>query len=407
MNLKRTRLQILHEKTDLSQRAKTGVSLHCHTEHSREMMDFIPVYAEKIPIVSYFWKRERERYKRRFNKTIDFSTAFWSPPFPSKEVYSIEKDQINNSGLEAIISLTDHDCIDGNVNLNKEIANEAAPISLEWTVPFEYGFFHVGVHNLPKENAVELSKILIDFSFSEKPEKARLHELFEMLRDLPEVLVVLNHPLWDIEMVGKEKHYILLDNFIKEFGKWIHAFEVNGFRKWSENLAVMEMAESFNIPVVTGGDRHGCKPNTVINLTNAKTFAEFVEEVRVDKRSEIVFMPEYKYPLKSRQLNSFAEILSTYNHFPANRRRWFDRVYYDMQDGNGLQPVSIHWDKAGPPWLRASNKVLAFFGSPFVRPIFTLLRSRKDRVPKNFGQTNTKISGTEEITAKDLSSDAV
>ena len=83
-------------------------------------------------------------------------------------------------------------------------------------------------------------------------------------------------------------------------------------------------------------------------------------------------MPEYKYPLKSRQLNSFAEILSTYNHFPENRQRWFDRVYYDIGDGKGLRPLSVHWDKAGPPWLRISNKFLGFLGSPFMRPLFTI-----------------------------------
>ena len=31
MNLKRTRLHILHQPKDLSKEAKTGVSLHCHT----------------------------------------------------------------------------------------------------------------------------------------------------------------------------------------------------------------------------------------------------------------------------------------------------------------------------------------------------------------------------------------
>lgn len=407
MNLKKTRLHILHEKTDLSPKAKTGVSLHCHTEHSREMMDFIPVYAEKIPIVSYFWKRERERYIKRYGKAIDFSTAFWSPPLPSKEVYSIEKNQINDAGLEAVISLTDHDCIEGNLKINEETDNAVAPISLEWTVPYEYGFFHVGVHNLPKDNAVEIAKTLIDYSFSENPEKARLHELFAMLRDLPEVLVVLNHPLWDIEMVGKERHKVLLNNFLEEFGKWLHAFEVNGFRKWSENLAVIEMAEAMGFPVVTGGDRHGCQPNTVINLTNSKTFAEFAKEVRVDKRSEIVFMPEYKVPLKSRQLNSFAEILSTYKHFPENRRRWFDRVHFDIGDGNGLQPLSVHWDKAGPPWLRVSTKVLGIMGSPYMRPLFALTRHKRDRVPKNFEPAAPDQTGPEEIAANNLSSDTV
>ena len=50
MNLKRTQLHILHEKTDLRRKAKAGVSLHCHTEHSKEMMDFVPELCGQNPV---------------------------------------------------------------------------------------------------------------------------------------------------------------------------------------------------------------------------------------------------------------------------------------------------------------------------------------------------------------------
>lgn len=408
MNLNKTRLQILHKKTDLSQQAKSGVSLHCHTEFSKEQLDFIPIYTEKLPILSSLWLREKKKYTEREGREPDFSTAYWSPPLPPEEVYSIEQKQINEAGLEAVISITDHDCIDGNIRLNEQKKNEVAPISLEWTVPFEYGFFHLGVHNLPKENAVELSKTLIDFTFSENPEKARLHELFAMLRDLPEVLVILNHPMWDIEMVGKPRHKVLLQNFLTEFGKWIHALEINGFRKWSENIAVLELAEALDLPVVTGGDRHGCKPNTVINLTDAKTFGEFASEIRNDKRSEIVFMPDYKQPLTSRQLYSFSEILSTYNHFPEHRRRWFDRVFYDNGAPHGLAPLSIHWQESGyRTWLKIAIKFLGFMGSPMMRPLFSLTRNKIDRVPKTFESVETEQYQIEEIRTDKFSSDGV
>src|SRR3982750_2381542 len=140
--------------------------------------------------------------------------------------------------------------------------------------------------------------------------------MFSMLSDLPGVLVVLNHPLWDIEIAGRQRHEVLLKNFVREHGRWIHAFEINGFRTWSENKAVIEMAEALDIPVVTGGDRHGCKANTVINLSSCETFEEFVEEIRIDRRSEVVLMPEYRQPIHSRQLQSFAEILKHYPDFP-------------------------------------------------------------------------------------------
>lgn len=407
MNLKKTRLYILHQQQDLSQRAKTGVSLHCHTEYSKEMLDFVPFYAEKFPIISYFWKKERDKYLEKEGKGIDFSTAYWSPPLTAQQVYNIEKKQINDAGLESVVSLSDHDSIDANLQVNERVENGQAPISLEWTVPFEYGFFHVGVHNLPKARAVELTKTLLDYTFVEENHgNENLHQMFSMLNEIPEVLVILNHPLWDIEMVGKEKHAHLLKNFIKEFGRWIHAFEINGFRSWSENKAVIEMAEALNFPIVTGGDRHGCKPNTVINLTNAETFSEFAEEIRVDRRSEVVLMPEYRHPLHSRQMQSFSEILKLYPEFPVGRQKWFDRVYFDIGDGHGLRQLSVHWKRGGPTWLRWAIWTLGVMGSPKMRPLFSLTRKRKDRVPKTIEKTKFEIPNLEDITPS-LSSDAV
>jgi hypothetical protein len=400
MNLKKTRLHILHKAKDLSKEAKTGVSLHCHTEHSKEMLHFVPHYADKLPVISYFWNRERENYTKREGKGIDFSTGFWSPPLTAPEVYNNEKDQINKAGLDAITSITDHDSIEANLQVNEHIENEKAPISLEWTVPYSYGFFHVGVHNLPKDCAIELTKTLLDYTFNEANHGIEnLHEMFSMLNTLPEVLVVLNHPLWDIEIVGKEKHKILLKNFLKEYGRRIHALEINGFRSWSENKAVLEMAEALSYPVVTGGDRHGCKPNTVINLTNAETFAEFAEEIRVDKRSEVVLMPEYKQPLHSRQLQSFAEILKFYPEFTEGRRKWFDRVHFDIGDGNGLRPLSVHWEYGGPTWLQWAVWTLGIFGSPLARPAFRMAMKRQDFVPRDVSKTKFEIPDLQEIAA--------
>lgn len=401
MSLTRTQLHILHKPENLGKKARTGVSLHCHTENSKEMLDFVPHYAKKLPIISYFWEKERKNYLEREGRGLDFSTAFWEPPMSAHDVYRIEQKQMHDAGLEGIVSITDHDSIKSNLELIEKTDGKKAPISLEWTVPFEYGFFHVGVHNLPKKSADELTEILLSYTFSEDeaPDKARLHELFEMLNDIPEILVVLNHPLWDIEIVGKERHKILLHLFLKEYGKWIHAFEINGFRSWSENKGTIELAEALGFPLVTGGDRHGCKPNTVINITDKNTFEEFVEEIRVDKRSEVVLMPEHRYPLHWRQLQSFAEILSHYPQFPDGRRRWFDRVHFDVGDEKGLVPLSTHgWNRGGPRWLRAAVWTLGFMGSPIGRPLFTLTRKKKDRVPKSLEKTRFEIPAGHEET---------
>lgn len=408
MNLRNTRLHIVSRKSDLAERAKTGVSLHCHTEHSQEMLDFVPHYAEKLPIIAQFWRRERDRYRERIGREINFSTAYWSPPLAPDDVYDIEKQQIEESGLNAIVSLTDHDSIEATLTVNERRENAFAPISMEWTVPFDYGFFHVGVHNLPKDRAAELTKTLLEFTFNEANHTSEhLTEMFAMLNDLPHVLVILNHPLWDIEMVGKERHRALLKDFVKQHGKWIHALEINGFRAWSENKAVIEMAEAHGIPIATGGDRHGCKPNTVINLTDASTFDDFVEEIRINKRSEVVLMPAYEQPLHHRQLESFAEILSHYPQFREGRRRWFDRVFYDGGEGEGLRALSAHgWVNGGPLWLRWAVWTLGVFGSPAMRPFFRLARKKTDRVPKNVDTTSFDIPELDDPKI-DLSSERV
>jgi len=402
MNLKQTRLHILRKPQNLASKAKTGVSLHCHTEHSKEMLDFIPHYAVKLPVIAHYFRKEQEKYLEKEGKGIDFSTAHWSPPLRGKDVYSIEKQQIEGAGLSSIVSITDHDSITANLQVNE---TELSPISLEWTVPFEFGYFHVGVHNLPPGRARELTDTLLDYTFnSESHNDGRLTDMFSMLNEIPSVMVILNHPLWDIELVGPEKHAILLKNFVRKHGKWIHAFEINGFRSWSENKAVIEMAEALGLPVATGGDRHGCKPNTVINLTNASTFEEFAEEIRETRRSEVALMPEYEHPIHSRQLQSFSEILKQYPDFVEDRRRWFDRVFFDIGDGKGIAPLSAHgWKRGGPPWLRAAIWTLGVLGSPSARPIFRVVRKKVDRVPRDESKTKFEKPDLGDLTPELLS----
>lgn len=411
MNLKLTRLHLLDKTSDLGRVFKSGVSLHCHTQHSREMLDFVPHYAAQLPVINYFWERERKSYIEREGKGIDFSEGYWTPPLSASEVFNLERGQINRIGLEALVSLTDHDEIAANKHVRREIGNARnAPISLEWTVPFEEGFFHVGVHNLPEMRADAIVKDLLDFTFAKKRGlifgENRLDELFELLNEIPEVLVILNHPLWDIEMFGKERHRELLKRFIEKHGQWIHAFEINGFRKWSENKAVVEMADALGYPTVSGGDRHGCQCNSVVNLTTSKTFDEFAEQIRVDRRSEVVLMPHYRQPLNWRQLQSFAEILKVYPNFGEDRRNWQSRVFMKI-DERGAKPLSFFWLTGGPRWLKMATWTLGAFGSPLARPFFKMMVKRQDRLPKRFDAPVLLTTAEEENILTDLSSDAV
>ncbi len=131
---------------------------------------------------------------------------------------------------------------------------------------------------------------------------------------------------------------------------------------------------------MSGGDRHCGKANTVINTTDAATFAEFAEEVRADKRSEVILMPEYRQPLIARQLKSIAEITNFYPEFPDGRRHCYDRVYFE--NGEGLNKLSSLWTNGGPRWLRCAVWMIRFLDHKSLRTMFSLTSNRKDRLPK-------------------------
>ena len=407
MVLKRTRLHLLSTSDQLVSNATTGLSLHCHTAHSRESLDFLPVYADRIPLIAKLWRREYTHYRRREGRCIDFASAYWTPPLTPELVYGTEKEQLTKTGLHAIVSITDHDSIEANLIVNSANPTERAPVSMEWTVPFDRGFFHLGIHNLPPGDPSAVANLLLAYTDDPSVRSAsKLDELFSFLHEMPGVLIVLNHPLWDIEMVGNETHQWLLGEFLKTHGRWIHAFEINGFRSWSENKAALEMADSLDLPVVAGGDRHGCRPNTVINISNTDTFDGYADELRNQKRSEIVLMPQYERPLISRQLESFAEILGHYPQLGAERTRWMQRMFFDVGDGKGLRSVFDLGVKKGPFWMRSAIRVLGVLGSPQIALLFRVARSRADRVPSTIDESQFWASDVEDI-SRNLSSEPV
>lgn len=108
-------------------------------------------------------------------------------------------------------------------------------------------------------------------------------------------------------------------------------------------------------------------------------------------------MPEYEHPLHSRQLQSFSEILKHYPDFIEGRQKWFDRVYFDIGDGEGLRQLSVHWRRGGPTWLRWAIWTLGVLGSPKMRPVFRMARKKHDRVPKHVGEAKFRIPEREEI----------
>src|SRR6202166_5247340 len=92
----------------LGRETRAAVSLHGHTNRSKESLQLIPELARKGPMLHEALKKQC----RRSRIPVDFSRAYWTPPLTPELAYATEKDQIESAlGLRAIVSLTDHDNI--------------------------------------------------------------------------------------------------------------------------------------------------------------------------------------------------------------------------------------------------------------------------------------------------------
>jgi hypothetical protein len=326
---------------------RSGVSLHSHTMYSEESLSMVPRYTAKVPYLGQAIRRQASEYHRKKRTHFGFSDAFWTPPLTPRQAYRLEEKQIQRKlKLPALISLTDHDDIRAGANLHVIDRFKSVPISTEWTIPFAETFFHLGVHNMPSPESAGLMRQFE--GFTAQPDSARLTGLLEMLRSYSDVLLVLNHPLWDEKGVGIERHVAALKALLARHGQFFDALELNGLRSWRENKQVIALAKELDLPVVSGGDRHGREPNAILNLSRAATFPEFVHEVRRERLSHIVFMPQYQEPLRMRVLQTIVDVVREYPENFAGRRTWADRVFYRDPQTKIAVPLATLWKDGGP-----------------------------------------------------------
>lgn len=326
----------------------TGVSLHSHTNQSKETLDFLANLGCKYALIRPILARLEQRSKERHGVRVNYAASYWTPPMTPRLAFDLESQQIQKLGLNSMVSITDHDNIEAPMLLRTIPSARRIPVSVEWSVP--YGGvqdFHLGVHNLPSVRAREWMQTLA--AYTAKPDENRLKEILVALHDEPDVMVVFNHPLWDLFLIGSEKHQFLVNEFLQKYGAWLHALELNGLRNWEENRATRRLAEQWNMLLISGGDRHGVEPNANINLTNAVSFTEFVHEIRRQRHSHILFMPQYAQPWKHRLLQSTLDAIRDYPDFPQGSRTWDERAYHPDAQGV-IRPLSELWPRGRAPW---------------------------------------------------------
>ena len=334
-----------------AQRYRSGISLHSHTNQSKETLDFLANFGSQYPVMRPLLARLERRAETVYGVHMDYAASYWTPPMTPKLAFDLESGQIEKLDLAAMVSISDHDNIKAPMLLRTVPSARRIPVSVEWSAPYDVQSFHLGVHNLPSDRAVEWMATLEDFTAN--PSDKRLTEILSALNKEPNVLVVFNHPMWDLYIVGEQKHQFLVNEFLQKNGAYLHALELNGLRNWDENRSVRRLAERWNMLLISGGDRHGVEPNANINLSNATSFTEFVHEVRREKRSNVLFMPQYAAPWKHRILRSTIDAIRDYPDFPQGSRTWDERAYHPDAHGvvrplselwpNGSAPVFIRW----------------------------------------------------------------
>jgi hypothetical protein len=335
---------------------RTGVSLHSHTNQSRETLDFLANFGNQFPVMRPLLSRLERRAEQMHGIHIDYAASYWTPPMTPKLAFDLETRQIEKLGLAPMVSITDHDNIKAPMLLRTVPSARQIPVSVEWSAPYGGSqAFHLGVHNLPSARAAEWMATLEEFTAH--PSDARLTEILAALHREANVLVIFNHPMWDLYLVGKEKHQFLVNEFLQKNGAFLHALELNGLRNWDENRSVRRLAEKWNMLLISGGDRHGVEANANVNLTNAPTFTEFVHEVRREKRSNVLFLQQYADPWKHRILQSTIDAIRHYPEFPQGSRSWDDRVFHP--DANGVvRPLSELWPRGSAPRLVGAGLAL-------------------------------------------------
>jgi hypothetical protein len=357
------RISYLWKEADAARDYPTAISLHSHTNQSKETLDFLANLGNQYPLLRPILAKYEKRSIERHKTPINYAAAYWTPPLTPKLAFDLESNQIaQRLGVMPLVSITDHDTIAAPMLLRTVASARHIPVSVEWSAPFGGDqAFHLGIHNLPSDTGAAWMKTFEEYTA--KPDEKRLTEILAALHALPNVLIVFNHPMWDLYLIGADKAMQRVSDFLGANHEFMHAFELNGLRHWEENRRVKRLAQQWNKLLISGGDRHGLEPNANVNLSRATSFTEFVHEIRYEDRSHVLFMPQYAQPWKHRILESTLDAIRDYPEFPTGSRFWDERVYHP--DGNGvIRPVRELWPGGeAPAWISMIIKSVRLMGS--------------------------------------------
>lgn len=267
-----------------------AVSLHNHSIHSVEKL------AALNQVVKLgFMQPLKGTLQRSFGlagvSNLNYAEITFNPPYTPEDVYQMEASAAALWGFDGVhLTITDHDEFAGGLALQRSRPdlNGRIAIGEEVSMWYQGHLFHLGVSGLPGKEIDDTHRRIQSAARGQRHD-----ELFETL-SASGCLVVLNHPLiaWAPGPEG-----IPIKDLLTRYGWAIHALEINGMRQREENDRVLELARQWRKPVVGGGDSHLLVASSVISLSRAASFKDFIAEVK-DGHAVPFVTPEYFAPLK-------------------------------------------------------------------------------------------------------------
>jgi predicted metal-dependent phosphoesterase TrpH len=267
-----------------------AVSLHNHSCHSVEKLAALNQVV-KLTFMRPLSGILQSSFGLGGISDLNYADVTFNPPYTPDDVYEMEAAAAAKWGFNGVhLAITDHDEVAGSLALlrGRPDLNGRIALSEELSLWFQGHLFHLGVSHLP-ESEVEQTHHQIQAA----AQGGRYDELFETLA-ASGCLVVFNHPLlpW-----GPEAKIIPATELLSRYGWAIHALEVNGMRPREENDRVLELARQWRKPVVGGGDSHLLVASSILSLSRAATFRDFIAEVK-DGHAVPFVTPDYFAPLR-------------------------------------------------------------------------------------------------------------
>src|SRR6202522_3477392 len=306
-----------------------AVSLHNHSCHSVEKLAALNQVV-KLGFMRPLSGILQSSFGLGGVSNLNYAEITFNPPYTPDDVYQIEAAAAARWGFNGThLAITDHDEFAGSLTLLRARPDLGGRIALseELSLWYQGHLFHLGVSGLP-ESGVDDTHARMQAA----ARGGRYDELFETLA-ASGCLVVLNHPLisW---RPGPEA--IPIADLLTRYGWAVHALEINGMRRREENDQVLELARQWHKPVGGGGDRHLLVASSVISLSRAATYKDFIAEVK-DGHAVPFVTPDYFAPLQWKLFLRVLFFISRYRKIA----RYKGQPVADMLEGRTvlLDPV--------------------------------------------------------------------